>query len=170
MCLSWNILLLYPLSLRKIYVTSMVEFSTLLELRGEVCLSNKKSCMKTYLSHHNVKMLWPLPNKKIETIWMFFYDKHKSLLLAKLCYPVRQQQPSYCSIHKIKFISHYFLHPAHRHWAPLWEYRRMRMKLTWDFHKQIFEQLSPKFQLMAANMKWKFAHQIWQQQKLFSPK
>ena len=103
-------------------------------------LSDKKSCMKTYLSHHNFKMLWP-PNRKLETVWMFFYDKHKSLLLAKLCYPVRQQQPAYCSIHKIEFIFILFFPPSLQTLSssPQWEYRRMRMKLTtWDFHKQIF--------------------------------
>ena len=41
---QWG-LLVYPLSLRKMYVTSLVEFSTFLELCGEVCF---------FLSEHHV--------------------------------------------------------------------------------------------------------------------
>ena len=67
-----------------------------------------------------------------------FYDKHKSLLLAN-CFTQWDSNSLYtAAFTKLNLFSYYFIHPAHRHWALLWEYRRMRMKLTWDFHKQIF--------------------------------
>ena len=95
--------------------------------------------MKKLSPFYNGVELW-LPHWKWETIWMYF-TTNINLYFWQNCvrYPARQQQPT-AAFRKLNLFFMLFYTPGPQTFSSsVRVQRRMRMmKLTWDFHKQIF--------------------------------